>query len=342
MIPGLVGLALARLDLLQTNPIYLVFVASFADSGHIYTTAWRTWLHPTERQRTAAYWLVPLAIAAGFFAWNFSGLPYLWTFVIYATMHHYLKQYYGITRWYETINRHSVKWSGWFSKALMILPIVVYHFRSNVESGLYTDHDFLTMPNAALLNTTLAVYALTVIAWFSLELRNYAQGYREWNRVLSIAFSSLLYAGAFFYGTNVAEVLAPIIIGHGLGYMFLMSLSLQRTRAKYFATFAKGFAVMAATALAFGLFESFAERSIVNFEAPPHAFWASVLLGLYVVPNGCHFVFDAWLWKRSHWESRLVYGFTGRPSGAAGIGAATSADIKTLPTGASKASERAS
>jgi hypothetical protein len=96
--------------------------------------------------------------------------------------------------------------------------------------------------------------------------------------------------------------------------MGLMSLSLERTRPQLFATFVKGLAVVGGTALACGLFESLVERSVVNFSPNPHAFWDALIIGVYVIPNGCHFIFDAWLWKKSHWESAAVYGVGSKPA----------------------------
>lgn len=312
MVPGLMALAFARLHVFQENLFYMFLVATFADSGHIYTTVWRTWFHPTERQRSAVTWLVPVCIAITFFSWSALKLPYMWSFVLYATVHHNLKQYYGVTRWYETLNRHPVRWSGFFSKALMITPAVAYHFRSTAVDGFYSDHDVFLFPNQTLLALTTLVYLGLLSAWIGFEIRNYRQGHREWNRILSIAFSSAVYGGGFFFGRTIPEVLFPPMLGHGIGYMAMMALAVQRTRKKYFSQFFKGLATMAGTALVFGTFEHLVERSYVNYSPTQDSLLEAVIIGVYLVPLFSHFIFDMFLWKRTHWEARLVYGLTAK------------------------------
>lgn len=318
VVPGLIALTIERAHVLQGDFLWYLLVAGFADSGHIYTTVWRTWFHPAERQRSIASWAVPLGVAATFFTWSALKLPFMWSFVIYATIHHNWKQYYGVTRWYETINRHAVRWSGFFSKALMITPVIAYHFRSTSVDGFYSDGDLFLYPNNTLLTLTTFVYAGLVAAWIFCEVRNYRQGYREWNRMLSIALSSSLYFGAFFFGRTEMEVLFPPVFGHGIGYMAMMTLATQRTRPKYFSKFAKGFAVIAGTAASFGLFEFFVERKFINFAPTSNSALEALIIGLYLVPLFSHFIYDRYLWKRAHWEARLVYGI-GAHKPAAGV-----------------------
>jgi hypothetical protein len=320
MVPGLIALAFARFDLFSESLPYILLVSAFADSGHIYTTAWRTWLHPAERQRSATSWAVPVGVALAFFAWAALKLPYMWTFVIYATIHHNLKQYYGVTRWYETINRHRLWWSGFFSKALMALPVIAYHFRATSVSGFYSEGDLFLSPNPTLLAITTGLYLVALTAWLGFEAYNFKQGHRETNRFLSIAFSTAIYGGAFFFGTTISEVLFPPVFGHGIGYMAMSALALQRTRKNYFGAFAKGFGVMIATAAVFGLTEHYVEGRFIEFIDYQRDLWHCAITGIYLIPLFSHFIYDMWLWKRTHWESRLVYDLTGKRADIAAIG----------------------
>lgn len=307
MAPGLMSLGIALTGAFQTSLVYFFFALAFADSGHVYTTLWRTFAHPEERRRSRMYVWVPVAVAATFFAWSYFKIPYLWSFVVYATIHHNLKQFYGLTKWYEAINRRSVAWSGAFAKALMIIPVVFYHFRSTSVEGFYAPGDTLLYPSHALLTISLAIYALVILAWLFYETREWRRGYREYNRIAAVLFSAVLYGVAFGFGTSVPEVLYPLVIAHGTGYMALMALTLKRTRPGHFSNFKIGFAAMIFTAVCFGFFEHFFERNKIVFEAPAQTLLESALIGLYLVPLFCHFIFDRFLWRRSHWESARVY-----------------------------------
>ena len=62
------------------------------DTGHVYVTALRTYLDPTERITSRRYWVVPALLFTTFFLWAFMGIPYLWALFAYATFYHNTKQ----------------------------------------------------------------------------------------------------------------------------------------------------------------------------------------------------------------------------------------------------------
>ncbi len=306
-LPGFVSLSIALTGALQENVIYYFFALAFADSGHIYTTLWRTYAHPAERQRSMMYLWVPVGVTLTFFAWSYFRIPFMWSFVVYATIHHNLKQFYGITKWYEVINRRTVKWSGGFAKALMIIPVVFYHFRSTSVEGFYASGDTLLYPNRFLLNVSLLIYAAVILAWIGCEIREWQRGFRDYNRIGAIAFCAALYGGAFGFGTSVPQVLYPLVIAHGTGYMALMALAVRRTRPLKFSDFKINLFIMASTAMAFGLLEHLVERREIVFEGATTSALQSLIIGLYLIPLFSHFIFDRYLWRKNHWESRLVY-----------------------------------
>jgi len=68
-LPGTILLAWVILGGVEALPAAWLFpllvMVKVLDTGHTYTTVWRTYLHPTERRRISLYTALPLALFAG-------------------------------------------------------------------------------------------------------------------------------------------------------------------------------------------------------------------------------------------------------------------------------------
>ena len=197
----------------------------------------------------------------------------------------------------------------------MLIPLVAWTYKPGATGGFYSPHDFLLFPNAQIYTKLMWLNFGVMSLWIRHETWNFRG---DWNRILSIGFSSLLYTGAFFYGQNITQVLLPLVLSHGITYLALTSLSLKRTRPKYFSAAFKSVGVVALTALIFGALHRVAQSSL---HGPQGSWLEAGLVTLYMIPLFSHFLYDLMLWKETHWEARLVYGFTGKR-----------ADIATLET----------
>lgn len=298
--PGLIALVVARFSFAG---LALASLAVLLESGHVATTAWRTWLHEAERQRSATSWTVPVAAALLVFAWSAVGLPFFWPFAICATLLHYSLQFVRIAHW----NDPAHIWSRRFAYALMFLPVLAFHFRSGVSRELAS----FVRPNPTAFAVCTALYALVAAAYIVYEIRGAYRPSRTW----PLTFSAALYAICFFFGRDLAGVLAPLTIAHAIGYLALNTNALRITRAK---SLARPAAVVIATSFAFGLVAITAIKI-----AAPLGSWMTALLAFYVVPSFCHTIFDTWLWSRTHWESRLVYGLSLKRADIVALEAAT-------------------
>jgi len=313
--PGLLGILLSHWTLSHLNadfwlPIFGLIILGMIDSGHVYMTIWRTWLHPEERRSNTLYWVAPLAIFIVLIAWLQLGLPFLWTFTVYATIFHHIRQYYGIQRWYQRLNQQDLTASGYFLYLLTFLPVIAFHFREGMHAHYYTDHDIVFYPNPFLRNLFIALDVVCFIAWAIFELRRWRQGFREWNRIGSIFFPAAMYALVFLKGETAAEILFPLVLTHGIGYLGMMSLSLQRSRRQIFTNFMKAMFVLIVTAIAFGVFEFYAELEWIDIDQNyihGISLLETILIGFYLTPLFCHYLFDAVIWKGNHREASLVY-----------------------------------
>lgn len=307
-LPALISVALAIVypDLGIVSLIYGILATGIIDSGHVYTTVWRTYFHGEERRSHSAYLYFPAIFFLFFAAWFYSGVPHLWAFVVYATLYHHVRQVYGFSKWYQKLNRRSDKISDAFLYTLSVLPMVIYHFRADAISGYYTQNDLFLYPSSPIRTALLIAYLLVLISWLVYEGRLYKKGIREFNRVISVGFPASIYAFCFLYGKTITQILFPLLFLHGVAYFAVMGQSLSRTQKRFAApVFALGIVLLTATVM--GLGESWMEENVIEFEHGEHRLLRSVIAGLWLTPLFCHYAFDAIIWRKDHREASAVF-----------------------------------
>lgn len=306
--PGLLAVLLAQwIEPVDGSISYLLFAfvaLGLLDSGHVYTTIWRTYLNPRERRRTRAYVFVPLLLFVGFFIWAALAIPYLGAFVVYATIFHNIRQLFGISKWYQKLNGVQRPTSDFFLYALSFAAVITGHFIPYGRwGGVYTERDAFLYPSSKLHATGCLVFFGLLAAWTIYEVWLWRrQGQVEWNRALSVGNAAFLYGFTFLFPKNMAQVLFPLVVSHGVAYIALISLSVRRVRTVRAGTYVTLGAIMF-TALAFGAAEFLFEDRYAGFDDPS---WAAVT-ALWLTPLFSHFVYDAFLWRRTHPEAAAVF-----------------------------------
>ena len=320
LFPGLLAAAVVWLAPEGSVPsVWMAFAAIiFIDTGHQYVTLWRTIFRRQERTSHPIYWVTPFLILLGMTAWFWLRLPYAWAFVVYVTVYHHIRQYYGMLRWYERLNGRRRVASESFLYALSVLPFVLLHVRplpAMGMRGLYTDQDLFLAPHPGLYRIGLVIYGAVVAAWLLYELALWRRGVREINRSLAVLAPAVVQGGCFLLGRSLATIVVPLLIAHGIPYLAIISLSLTRVDPRGFRTLAKAAAVVLASVVVFGLMEwVYEERWLVISNAYVHApiaWLQGVLLAVYLVPPLSHYVFDAHIWTGKHREAKLVYALPG-------------------------------
>lgn len=309
-LPGLLSVIVAILfpELGTTSILYGLIATAFIDSGHVYTTVWRTWFHPDELKSSHRYWLFPLGFFLIFSSWYYFSLPGLWSFVVYSTLFHHVRQVYGFQKWYQALNKRSDKAADYFLYALAIFPMIIYHFRHGVPGNYYSDSDLFLYPNLLVQKILIILYSLIWSGWITHELRLWKTGKREISRIISIAFPAVVYGYCFLIGNTVTQVLFPLLFIHGIAYFGVMGQTLHRTQSTRFKTEAVALIIVLLTATIFGLSESWYEENRVSVLTGLSVVLRSAMVGLYLTPLYCHYLFDAVIWKRSHRESSLIIG----------------------------------
>jgi hypothetical protein len=305
-IPGLIGIIIGVMfpNLGNSSFLYALLAMSIIDSGHVYTTLWRTYLYKKELISSKRYLIFPILSFLLFFAWNSSGLPGLWKFVVYSTLFHHVRQIYGLSKWYQNLNKRSDKLSDFFLYTLSILPIITYHFRSGAIAQYNTIYDLFLFPNILIVRILTILFFGFLLAWIYYEKKLWEKGVKEINRVISIAYPTIIFSYCFFIGETLTQVLIPLLFIHGISYIGIMGITLKRTQKIKFSSFSKAIFVIIFTATTLGICEAWIEQNVIELSNP--SFLNSLFIGIYLTPLFCHYYFDSVIWKKGHWESNEI------------------------------------
>ena len=84
----------------------LLLVAVGIDSAHVYASSFRTWFSaPEMKSRGGTHLMILSGIVALTYCWCVVGVPGFWSFVLYFTLFHHIRQFYGIHRLSLALNR---------------------------------------------------------------------------------------------------------------------------------------------------------------------------------------------------------------------------------------------
>ncbi len=313
LFPGFIA-ALYFLIAEADNTFYEIIafiVMGLIDSGHVYSTLWRTYFNKEERGSSSIYLWTPIVIFTVGFLWFHFQVPYLYSFIFYATAYHHIRQFYGVTKWYEKLDRSFTKWSGRFLYLLSLTPAIAAHFRSDLVIEFYTKKDLFMYPNTDIFKGLVIFNTLLGFAYLGYEFMNFKKGEFKLNRCLSVVAPVVLYTCVFYIGKDGFQILLPLMVAHGIPYYAMLGVGLTRTRPIQFPTYVSVIKAVLLTAIIFGGFEFYFEREIIDFDEKylyvPPKLWESMLLGLYVIPMMSHYTLDAFIWKSKHKDASKIF-----------------------------------
>lgn len=271
------------------------------DTGHAYVTSLRTYFDKSESKDPFYYW-APALLFLSMFAWAFSGTPYLWSFVLYATFYHNTRQHYGIFAWYCSLNKVRQSLNKHFIYALTILPFITFHFREMNFQGIYAGNEIFFYPSLLLYKFGISAN-LVLFAMFGLyNLSLFRKGQWSTPVVLSVFIPGLLNFYCLSLAPSMSLVLLPLLAIHGIAYFFLVGLTLKRT-SRTGASLVKLTVVVLFTAGFFGILERGSAESFVDYlpSLQYRGRWLmSALVSLIILPSLSHYVFDAYIWRKKH------------------------------------------
>ncbi len=121
-------------------------------------------------------------------------------------------------------------------------------------------------------------------------------------RILSVIYPVSFYAYCFMYARSIQGILFPLVVSHGVSYIILIGVSLNRTQLM--TSKIKIASVVQITAATLGSVEFFFEEYLSVFYS--QSILEIVLSALVLTPLFCHYVYDAFLWRSDHPESVII------------------------------------
>ena len=216
IVPAYITLLTAFLFPIDSNSILAIvaglIIWNFSDVGHVYLTIWRTYTHPSELKSDRSYLYAPILLVIGLSSWLYFRIPYFWSFIVYFTLFHILRQFYGITKWYQKLEGDKSPWPGRFVYMLTLIPILTLSFR-DVNIALYTHHDFLLYPNLFLLQICKGLFFICLGAWLLYEIFTFRGLSSSAGRFFSILTPAITYGIGLIWGENALQFFGSIAVG---------------------------------------------------------------------------------------------------------------------------------
>jgi hypothetical protein len=295
------------------------------DVAHVYSTLYRTYLDPAERQRLSG-WLILTPVAGwvlGVLLYSWSAGAF-WTLLAYTAVFHFIRQQYGFLMIYS---RREGMLPGGFAivdraaiYAATLGPLLYWHTHLPRRFVWFLDGDFLELPGW-LWRATWPVYASILGAFVVKEccLIGTSKRVNIPRNVVVIGTALSWYVGIMVANGDLVFTLTNVV-AHGVPYMalsFIYFRGEQRQRAARTGLLFRGvaWAMALLVGLAFleeGLWDGLVWREHLalfpGFGRLPRLD-TDVLLAVFVpllaVPQWTHYVIDGVIWRlKSHPEWR--------------------------------------
>lgn len=286
---------------LFTVPLFFIALV-LLDSGHVYLTYIR--LIKEWKQIKYQAVILHIALLISFYMLQYFKINYLWHFVVYATFFHFLRQFYGVMRWYLFLkeNRHSYVLDILFYLTTLI-PFLCMHFRSDLPViGYYATVDTFHYTSETLLGIFKLVNIAAIIGWIGYELWFYNK-FREFelSRVLYLALTIILFNLVSFYSKGASMIILPLVSAHGLQYYLLLG---QMVTKFHFKSIFKTIIIVCVTGLTLGYLNGWAEEE-TNLTYS-YLFSNNLLnitaVAILLTPLFAHYILDMIIWKRKFIE----------------------------------------
>lgn len=304
--PGLLAIAFSWLLKPSSSWGFLVFAfvaKGLLDGGHVFATNWRTYFHLPEFRRRRLYLILPFLLFTVFYLWMTLDFPGLAALVIYATFFHNLRQFFGISKWYQKLNGRMDKWADLFLYLNGLLPFAIFHFRDIGQNEFYyTGDSMFFYKNQNIEEVLLIAYGVALIVWLSYSIFSILKR-KEWNIFSATFVPSVVYGCALVFGATEAQVIFPLVVSHGASYLALVSLAMGRVSPQRFSSMFAPALLVILTAGTMGGWVYYYDDVFTELDhnAMP------LLTALFLTSLFSHYIYDGFLWRRTHPEAPLIY-----------------------------------
>jgi hypothetical protein len=277
--------------------VWLTFAAVVVvDIGHVYTTVYRTYLDPEERdRRRRLLWVLPASCFVLSFLLLQSGLGPFRHVLAYLAIIHFVRQQFGFLMLYRKASGD--KGPLWLDKAAIYLatlyPLARLHARP-YGYWFYAGDLLLRVPGWVA--TLVGIIAVCVLAaFFARELSALAARRPRWGKLVTTASTAAVWyialdgERAAWYG---------LMLAHGIPYAALVWSHGERRWAKGRGLLALvhrvgfGPVVFVASIVAVGMLD-YKLRSSFWLASPPNTWGLALMASTQVT----HYLLDAFIWR---------------------------------------------
>jgi hypothetical protein len=315
-------------------PIWIWFaLVVCVDVAHVYSTLFRVYLDKNEKKLFSTFlWLVPLSVwFLGVLLYSISSVLF-WRGLAYLAVFHFIRQQYGFFRIYsgkieapslltKIFNQNGIYY-------VTVIPVLIWHFSGPKEFNWFIDKDFFYFPSDDLVVALSSLLAVLVTGYFISEcVQTYRYKFFNWAKN-GIYTGTLLvwYIGIVYFNNDIIFTLTNVV-AHGVPYLALIWVYKGHNQESYELSFFKrhSFLIFLGSLVLLAYAEEFLWASLVwkehlsvfflhrsqLFEVSPVLL--SYLVPLLAVPQGTHYILDAFIWKirdseHNQWTALLVEG----------------------------------
>ncbi len=306
-LPGYFGLLCVYLfSEISTLAAIIGFVSLvLIDSGHVYTTFLRGPFFKINNllKTSASLVLVFLFL----FLWLYFQVPYFWSFVVYFTLFHHVRQFVGLIKWYNKLDHYRDTILIYFFYASVLTSVLLFHTSpAEIKTYFMLPGDILYFPSKQVFKSLLI---MQVFIWASYIF--YA-GYlflvlklTPYKTHLFFIFSILFYFLVCMSNRNTPLVLVPLLFAHGIPYILLIYTSQKKLKPAVSKN--QILLVLIAVVVLMSLAEFGLEENFIDFEYLNTLILPKLALAMFLTPLIFHYVIDGYIWQSKHFLAKKIY-----------------------------------
>ena len=308
ILPGYIGLLLVWwFSEIPSAVLVIGFVSLvLVDSGHVYTSFLRGAFFETNNLVKTSLSLIGVFLVL--YLWLKMQIPYFWSFIVYFTLFHHIRQFAGLIKWYNKIESYFDPLLMQFFYISVFLSIVLFHVNPTPSNFFYVqENDILYFPSEVAFKIFLLMQFLVWGIYLAYAL--YVFKIKKQSPVKTHFFFAATVVFYFLVCISNRQselVLVPLLLAHGIPYYALILRSQKSLDPKVnilkFSALLTGFVLFLAL-LEFGL-----QQSVVDFNPMTHTSELQrVVLAFFLTPLIFHYCIDAYIWKSKHFLARKIY-----------------------------------
>jgi hypothetical protein len=292
---------------LWENSLITLGVLVLLDMGHAYATLFRTYFRKKEFKRSKIYIYAPVFFLVLMCAWAYSGLPFFWRFMLYATFIHHVRQNFGLYMWYSKLEGVRPRYEKLHIHLMALIPFILFHFRGTEYEALYHFSEFI--PGEASPYIRILIGGYTIYFFYNMVSMFLRMTRKEVGSGLALSFiyPACLNYVCFLMLNHSYQVYMPLLAFHAVSYLALMSHSMDKLHEGK-TPLIKIWGLLMTIVIFFVSIEYFITDYFEVFSIPTQSgnFKLSLVMALAVLPNLMHFFLDSVIWKKENPDFQMI------------------------------------